>query len=262
MGVQVAGITPNFRQGTIDISSSPSDLAIQGDGFFQVQGGQGEKLYTRNGIFKLNSANELVTTTGNRLLGFGIDEQFNIQTSALTPLVVPLGTEAVAKATTEVTLQGTLTAKGDIANTSEIIESSILGNGAIPHPSATGISVTSANRPGSSGITVAQADGGGDHPEGAIYQYRVTFLDSSGNESLASDPISVTVPAGNAVADNSITLNNLPTGGTQYSQMRVYRTAAGGSDFFLHGQTATGGSYVDSAAALSTTAARQQPAQR
>ena len=79
LGVQVAAINPNFTQGTIEISSSPSDLAIQGDGFFQVAGGQGEKLFTRNGIFKLNSANELVTSTGNRLLGFGVDDQFNIQ---------------------------------------------------------------------------------------------------------------------------------------------------------------------------------------
>lgn len=253
LGVQIAGITPNFRQGTIDISSSPSDLAIQGDGFFQVQGGQGEKLYSRNGIFKLNSANELVTTTGNRLLGFGIDDQFNIQTSSLTPIVVPLGTEAVAKATTEVTLQGTLTAKGDIADTSEIIESSVLGNSAIPHPATTGITISSANRPSSASITVVHADSGGNHPEGAVYQYRVAFVDDSGQESLSSDPISVTVPAGNTLADNTITLNNLPSGGAQYSQMRIYRTAAGGSDYFLHGQTAAGGSYVDSAVALSTT---------
>ncbi|MDZ4851792.1 MAG: flagellar hook-basal body complex protein [Pirellulaceae bacterium] len=252
LGVQVAGITPNFRQGTIDISSSPSDLAIQGDGFFQVQSTQGEKLYTRNGIFKLNSANELVTTTGNRLLGFGIDDQFNIQTSALTPMVVPLGTEAVARATSEVTLQGTLTAKGDIADTSEIIESAILGNNSIPFPGA-GVTVGSANRPSSSSVTVAHANGGGNHPENAVYQYRITFVDSSGSESLSSDPIAVTVPSGNTLPDNTITLNNLPSGGTQYSQMRVYRTAAGGTDFFLHGQTAVGGSYVDSNVALSTT---------
>ena len=38
MGVQVAEITPDFTQGTIEISSSPSDLAIQGDGFFIVEG--------------------------------------------------------------------------------------------------------------------------------------------------------------------------------------------------------------------------------
>ncbi len=63
----------------------------------------------------------------------------------------------------------------------------------------------------------------------------------------------MTVPVGNALADNTITLNNLPSGGSQYSQMRVYRTAAGGSDFFLHGSTAAGGSYVDSSTTLTTT---------
>ena len=259
LGVQVAGITPNFRQGTIDISSSPSDLAIQGDGFFQVQASAGEKLYTRNGIFKLNSSNELVTTTGNRLLGFGVDEQFNIQTSTLHPIVVPLGTEAVAKATSEVTLQGTLTAKGDLADTSEIIESKTLGNGAIPHPTGAGITVGTAARPAAAGITATHTDAGGNHPEGAIYQYRVTLLDSSGKESLASDPITVTVPAGNALADNAITLSNLPSGGTQYSQMRVYRTAAGGSNFFLHGQATAGGTYVDTSSTLTTTPLKNDP---
>jgi flagellar hook protein FlgE len=253
LGVQVAGISQNFRQGTIEISSSPSDLAIQGDGFFQVEGSQGETLYTRNGIFKLNSSNELVTTTGNRLLGFGIDEQFNIQSSTLQSITVPLGTEAVAKATTTVTLQGTLTAQGDIADTSEIIQSAILGDSAIPFPSGSGVDVASANRPNVTAITTGSTDGGGDLAEGSVYQYKLVFVDSAGMESPASDTISVTVTAGNAIDDNTITLSNLPTGGTQYSQMRVYRTAAGGSDFFLHGTATPGGTYNDTTTALSST---------
>ncbi len=254
LGVQVAGITQNFRQGTIEISSSPSDLAIQGEGFFQVEGGQGETLYSRNGIFKLNSANELVTTTGNRLLGFGIDEQFNIQTSTLAPLTVPLGTEAVAKATTKVTLQGSLTAQGQIADTAEIVQSAVLGDAAVPFPAGSGVTVGSANRPNISAVTTGGADSGGNHAEGAVYQYRLAFVDSTGRESLASDVITVTVPAGNGNPDNTISLNNLPTGGSQYSQMRVYRTAAGGSDFFLHGTATPGGSYSDTTTTLSTTA--------
>src|SRR5262249_3424202 len=52
LGVQVSAIAPDFTQGTIQISSNPSDLAIQGDGFFIVQASSGEKLYTRNGAFK------------------------------------------------------------------------------------------------------------------------------------------------------------------------------------------------------------------
>ena len=70
----VADITPNFNQGTIEISSNPTDMAIQGDGFFIVQGSTGEQLYTRNGVFKMNAENQLVTITGNRLLGFGVEQ--------------------------------------------------------------------------------------------------------------------------------------------------------------------------------------------
>ena len=99
LGVQVAEIVANHNQGTIEISSSPSDLAIQGDGFFQVQGAEGERLYSRNGVFKLNANGELVNSTGQRLLGYGIDNQFRLQETALTALKIPLGTASVAKAT-------------------------------------------------------------------------------------------------------------------------------------------------------------------
>ena len=255
LGVQVAAINPNFRQGTIEISSSPSDLAIQGDGFFQVEGGQGEKLYTRNGIFKLNSTNELVTSAGNRLLGFGVDDGFNIQATEVSPIKIPIGTEAVAKATNEVTLQGTLTAKGDLANTSKVIQSAILGNDSIPRPVGTGVSLQSASTPTGSSVVFGHTQGvGGNHAEGSVYQYRFTYVDASGKESLPSPAINVTVPAGNGTADNTITLNNLPPADSQYSQVRVYRTAPGGSSFFLAGNAASGGSFVDTSASSSTTA--------
>src|SRR6056297_2256183 len=113
LGVQVAEIATNHNQGTIEISSSASDLAIQGDGFFQVQGGSGEKLYSRNGIFKLNADAELVNATGQRLLGYGIDDQFRLQQTELVPLSIPLGTKSVAKATETVNFEGSLTPLGD-----------------------------------------------------------------------------------------------------------------------------------------------------
>src|SRR5262245_9878773 len=46
LGTQVATITPNFSQGTVQISSNPSDLAIQGEGFFILQADDsGERVY-------------------------------------------------------------------------------------------------------------------------------------------------------------------------------------------------------------------------
>src|SRR5580658_2095115 len=46
LGVQVANVTPNFTQGTIEVANSPTDMAIQGDGFFIVQGDDGSQQYT------------------------------------------------------------------------------------------------------------------------------------------------------------------------------------------------------------------------
>lgn len=250
LGVQVAAINPNFRQGTVEISSSPSDLAIQGDGFFQVQGGQGERLYTRNGIFRLNSQNELVTTSGNRLLGFGIDEQFNLQTTQVVPLKIPLGSEAVAKATSDVTLQGTLTAQGDIADVSGVVQSRILGNSKIPRPTGAAVNVQGSTPPALTGVNVTQTQGGaGTHAAGAVYEYRFTYLDGSGKESMPTAPLSVTVPA----SDGTISFN-LPAANTQYSQVRVYRTAPGGTEFFEIGNGAAGSTFVDNSPATSTTA--------
>jgi len=250
LGVSVAAINPNFRQGTVEISSSPSDLAIQGDGFFQVQGGQGEKLYTRNGIFKLNSANELVTSTGNRLLGFGIDEQFNLLTTQITPMKIPLGSEAVAKSTSDVTLQGTLTAQGDIADVSGVIQSRVLGNDTIPRPGSTGISVQGSTPPSLTGVNVTHTQGGsGTHASGAAYQYRFTYIDSAGKESMPTASFNTTVPAANG--SMSVTL---PAANTQYSQIQVYRTAPGGNEFFRVGSGAAGSTFVDNNPATSTTA--------
>lgn len=244
LGVQVAGISPNFNQGTIQISSNPSDLAIQGEGLFIVQGGSGEKLYTRTGLFSLNSANELVTPTGQRLLGYGIDEEFRVQSTELVPLTIPLGTEAVAQATENVVMEGTLTPLGDVADTAEVIQSAVLGNGAMPRPDSSSISIGSASRPNVSAVTTANNQGGGSLVEGSTYQYRMVFVDGAGNEGPASSAVSVTVPAGNGLPDNTITLGNLPTD-SEYSQLRIYRTDAGGTEFKELATVATGGSYTD-----------------
>lgn len=174
LGTQVAEITPDFTQGTIEISSNPSDLAIQGDGFFIVEGGQGEKLYTRNGIFKTNSDNELVTTTGQRLLGFGVDDNFQIQTTSLEPLTIPLGSAAVAQATQNVFLEGTLSPAGDIADTAEIIQTGVLSDAAFTAPSS-GTNVALAATPDVTATTLTGQVGTGSLTASGTYRYRVVF---------------------------------------------------------------------------------------
>jgi flagellar hook protein FlgE len=240
LGVQVAETTPDFTQGTIEISNSASDLAIQGDGFFQVQGTSGELLYTRNGIFKLNSENEFVNSTGQRLLGYGVDELFRIQRTTLAPLNAPIGSESVAKATSEVTLEGTLTPEGEVGTVAEVIQSAVLGDLSIPRPDGADIDLSSAPNTSISGVTASTA-GTGSLAAGA-YQYRIAYVDSSGNEAVPSGAISATVGAG-----GQITLNNLPDAplGSDYPSINIYRTDTGGSNFFQLATVAAGTDYVD-----------------
>jgi flagellar basal-body rod protein FlgF len=56
------------RQGAIQQTGGPLDVAIEGDGMLVVQAQNGER-YTRNGSFQINNLGELVTSTGERVLG-------------------------------------------------------------------------------------------------------------------------------------------------------------------------------------------------
>src|SRR6185369_8207020 len=147
LGTRVAEIAPKFTQGTVQISSSPSDLAIQGDGFFMVEDSSGARLYTRDGQFKTNADNELVTVTGHRLLGYGVNENFELQTTSLTSLRIPLGNASTAQATQNVQLQGVLTPSGDVADTAAVIESATLGDAIVPRADASGVTVGVAPTP-------------------------------------------------------------------------------------------------------------------
>ena len=60
------------RQGAIRASTSPTDLAISGTGFFVVQDGAGDTFLTRAGSFLVDANGNLVNSAGNRLLGFDL----------------------------------------------------------------------------------------------------------------------------------------------------------------------------------------------
>jgi flagellar hook protein FlgE len=233
LGTQVAEIAPNFTQGTIETSSSVSDVALQGDGFFIVQSSSGEPLYTRSGIFKTNSQNELVTVNGNRLLGYGIDEEFQLQTTEVVPLEVPVGSVRVAQATKNVILEGILSPTGDVADTAEVIDSTILGDASLPRPDTSAVLINAAPSPNEGVVSFSHNDGGGTHVEGDVYRYRFAYVDDAGSEATVSDERVITVQGADGQPNNTITLNNLPTLATnEYTQMRVYRTEPNGADFY------------------------------
>jgi flagellar hook protein FlgE len=231
LGTMVADITPDFNQGTIEISSNPTDLAIQGEGFFIVQGPNSEQLYTRNGVFKMNAANELTTITGNRVLGWGVDEDFQIQSTSLVPLTIPLGGSAEAAATENVYLEGTLSPQGDVADTAEVIDTAILGDAQYSRPGAVTEAAAPSQAPDIGGAGTAgdgAVDGAGAVNAGD-YWYKIVYADGtlgsiSDTEGISSVPFQATVDPG----EDSVDLTDIPTDpGNYYSTRRIYRTMAG-----------------------------------
>ena len=63
-GVKPSTTQKSFLQGDVQATNNPLDLAIQGEGFFQVRKVDGTIVYTRDGSFKLNSEGNIVTTGG------------------------------------------------------------------------------------------------------------------------------------------------------------------------------------------------------
>lgn len=92
-GVRVAGITKVFSPGAVVNTGNPLDVAIEGDGFFQVSLPNGETRYTRDGALRLNSVGNLVTSDG-----FLISPQVTIPQEALSVSIGADGTISVLNA--------------------------------------------------------------------------------------------------------------------------------------------------------------------
>ncbi len=114
-GTTQASISRNFSDGSQQVTGVPTDLAIQGDGFFILQDSQ--QVFTRDGAFQLNSQNQLVNGNGLFVQGYGVDANNNIIPGVLGNITIPVGSLTVAKATSNSTFGGNLNSGGVVATT-------------------------------------------------------------------------------------------------------------------------------------------------
>ena len=70
-GYLTAAIRTDFKQGSIQVTSNPYDVAINGNGFIPVVSPEGEVAYTRDGAFKQGKDGYLVTSD-DWIVGEGI----------------------------------------------------------------------------------------------------------------------------------------------------------------------------------------------
>lgn len=64
LGVRTVSTSRSFTQGSLQQSGNGLDVAIQGNGFFQITMPDGTLNYTRDGSFQVNAQGQLVTSNG------------------------------------------------------------------------------------------------------------------------------------------------------------------------------------------------------
>lgn len=69
IGVSVSGVSQQFSQGNLTVTSNPLDLAVNGQGMFRLSN-NGATTFTRNGQFNIDKDGFVVNPSGYRLTGY------------------------------------------------------------------------------------------------------------------------------------------------------------------------------------------------
>ena len=92
-GTRPSTVLKIFSQGNMENTQNELDLAIEGDGFFQIALPNGETAFTRDGAFKLDSDGRMVNSDG-----FALEPEITIPSDALSISVGLDGTVSVLQA--------------------------------------------------------------------------------------------------------------------------------------------------------------------
>ena len=92
LGVRPVSLSRNFSQGNLQQTGNHLDLAIKGQGFFQIQLPDGSTGYTRDGSFQLDSQGQMVTNNG-----FTVQPGITIPVDARSVTIAADGTVGVIR---------------------------------------------------------------------------------------------------------------------------------------------------------------------
>ncbi|MBU9401095.1 flagellar hook protein FlgE [Burkholderia multivorans] len=112
IGTALASVQQQFGQGTINTTNSSLDVAINGNGFFQMSN-NGTITYTRDGTFQRDKNGYIVNSQGLNLMGYAADKNGVINTAQTVPLQAPT-TNIAPTATTKITGQFNLNSQDTV----------------------------------------------------------------------------------------------------------------------------------------------------
>ena len=115
IGVTMANTSQQFSQGNINITGNDLDVAINGNGFFQLTMPDQSAAYTRDGQFKLDKLGNIVTNSGANLMGYPTDTTGKATSATIQALQLPTNAPLAAKSTSAIKATLNLDARAVIA---------------------------------------------------------------------------------------------------------------------------------------------------
>jgi flagellar hook protein FlgE len=116
-GTEIGSMPDLFTQGSISATGVPTDVAIQGNGFFAVQNSSGTIAYTRAGDFSVDANNFLVTSEGQQVLGYPAANGVINTGAGIAPLQLGAGTVSPPTATANTNITANLDASTGVGAT-------------------------------------------------------------------------------------------------------------------------------------------------
>ncbi|MDR5744291.1 flagellar hook protein FlgE [Caballeronia sp. LZ029] len=112
IGTRLAEVQQQFSQGTITTTNQALDVAINGNGFYQLSN-NGSVVYSRNGVFHLDNTGNIVNSSGLQLMGYAADSGGVVNSASTVPLTVPTANIAPT-ATKKITAAFNLNSQDDV----------------------------------------------------------------------------------------------------------------------------------------------------
>ena len=112
IGTTLASVQQQFGQGTINTTNSSLDVAINGNGFFQMSN-NGVTTYSRDGTFQRDKNGFIVDSQGRNLMGYAASTGGVVNTAQTVPLQAPT-TNIAPTATTKISAQFNLNSQDTV----------------------------------------------------------------------------------------------------------------------------------------------------
>jgi flagellar hook protein FlgE len=204
IGTKLAEVQQQFSQGTITTTDQALDVAINGNGFFQLSD-NGSLVYSRNGVFQLDQNGNITNAEGLQLMGYAANAAGVVNTAQTVPLSVPTANIA-PQATTTIAAGLNLGAQDAL----------MLGTPAVTSTLAAGSTLTTP------GVTVTNnAAGSNTDSYSVVFSTAATpptYTVTDTTTTTASAPVAYT--AGTAIQlgnGQTITFNGTPANGDAFA---------------------------------------------